>query len=102
MSRLDCGPFIVAGDGRGDGRVEFIGGFNAAHRRDRQRTVWCNAAGERALREAGVSNVKLFSFSGVSYCSSCGANLRRHYGHGGGMLRDDAYVAELYRVMSQR
>jgi hypothetical protein len=98
ISRLDCGTFIVAGDGHGDGRVDFIGGFNAAHRADRLRTVACNAAGAAALSAAGISNVKLFMFSGVAYCSSCGANLRRHYGHGGGVLRDDEYVAELYRV----
>jgi hypothetical protein len=94
-SRLDCGSFIVAGDGRGDGYIEFIGGFNAVHRADRQRPVATNAAAQAALSATGVSNVKLFSYTGVAYCSSCGANLRRHYGHDGGLLRDDAYVAEL-------
>jgi hypothetical protein len=98
MSRLDCGTFIVAGDVYDDGRVAFIKGFNAAHRADRQRTVACNAAVARALSAAGVSNLKLQMFGQVAYCASCGANLRRHYGPDGGVLRDDEYVAELYRA----
>jgi len=93
-ARLDCGDFIVAG--AHDGRVEFLAGFNAVNRADRARPVRANAAVAAALTAACVSNMKVFMFSGVRYCSSCGANLRSYYGRDGGLLRDDAYVAELY------
>ena len=94
-SRKTYGRFVVAGFDPRWGRVAFYSGTAMAHRSDYDRLIPTLRAADQALEGLGLSNYKLLEYSGVSYCQTCGADLRRYYGIDGGLLRDDGFVAEL-------
>ena len=94
-ARLTYGHFMVAGVYRETGDVWFLGGFNMCHRKDYSDvTAACSAASE-AIAAEGITNFKLLEYGVIHYCQQCGANLRKHYGENGGLLRDDEYVGAL-------
>ena len=94
VSRASCGEFLVAGCVR-DREVRFLAGSAMAHREDYAALLPTLRAVERAFGDFGISNYKLLTYGDVRFCASCGANLRRFYGRGGGELRDDAFVDAL-------
>jgi hypothetical protein len=95
QSRLDYGEFVAAGLDPRKGDVVFFGGFNMCHRRDYLDVISATRLAALALEKVGISNFKLTEHSVLHYCKICGANLRKHYGDDGGLLRDDEYVSKL-------
>ncbi|WP_145280409.1 hypothetical protein [Pirellulimonas nuda] len=61
-----------------------------SHTCPRKRGAW-----HPAIKAEGISNFKLAGHWCTRFCDFCGAELKKHYGEDGGLLRDDEYVREL-------
>lgn len=94
-ARHDCGEYVVAGFDPLTRKTIFVLGFNLCHRRDYSEVVGTNQRVSRVIKAEGISNVKLAGYRATRFCHWCGTDLRQHYGHDGGLLRDDAYVKSL-------
>jgi len=91
-SRLEYGQFLVAGPAPKPEETWFYYGFNMAHRKNWDDVLGATRTATAAIKAEGISNFKLQEFGCVHYCSTCGVNLRDHYGNDGGALRDEEYI----------
>lgn len=94
-NRNEYGEFVVAGLSQDRGEVVFLRGFNLCHRKDYSAVLAAIRLATEAIQSEGISNFKLSGHRSTRFCEWCGADLQKHYGEDGGLLRDDGYVRKL-------
>jgi hypothetical protein len=95
LSRLEYGAFLVAGKVRPDAPLAFLAGSVLAHNRERTTLLEVLRSAELTLEGHGLTNVKLYEYGHVHFCTHCGTHLRKFYGPDAGALRDDTFAQDL-------